>query len=186
MAVQDDLGWALERAREGDSRGFHALFRTLGPGVVGYLRARQVDDPDGVANDVFVRAFGKLDTFSGGDGEFRSWLFAIAHNAAIDNARARRRRPAATTLEAVPDPATGPDDVPDAADARLGEDRVEALLESLSPDQRDVLLLRVIADLSVAETAHTLGKGEEAVKQLQRRALAALRRRISSPGPVPQ
>jgi DNA-directed RNA polymerase specialized sigma24 family protein len=44
----------------------------------------------------------------------------------------------------------------------------------------------VIADLSVAETAHTLGKGEEAVKQLQRRALAALRRRISSPGPVPQ
>ena len=63
---------------------------------------------------------------------------------------------------------------------------VEALLESLSPDQRDVLLLRVIADLSVAETAQTLGKGEEAVKQLQRRALASLRRRISSPGPVPQ
>jgi RNA polymerase sigma-70 factor (ECF subfamily) len=184
MAVQDDLAWALERAREGDSRGFHALFRTLGPSVVGYLRARQVDDPDGIANDVFVRAFGKLDTFSGGGGEFRSWLFAIAHNAAIDNARARRR-PTATTLEAAPEPATAADDVPDAADAHLGAARVGALLGLLSPDQRDVRLLRVIADLSVAETAQTRGKGEEAVKQLQRRALAALRRRISSPGPVP-
>jgi RNA polymerase sigma factor (sigma-70 family) len=184
MAEMGDLAWGLERARAADPRGFHALFRILGPGVVGYLRARKVDDPDGVANDVFVRAFRKIDTFEGEAEQFRSWLFTIAHNAAIDNARARRRRPAATPLEHVAEPATTPDPVADAADAQFGNERVEALLALLSPDQRDVLLLRVVADLSVAETAAIVGKGEEAVKALQRRALAALRRQISSSGAV--
>jgi len=185
MSEMGDLAWGLERARAADPRGFHALFRTLGPALVGYLRARKVDDPDGVANDVFLRAFRKIDTFEGEAEQFRSWLFTIAHNAAIDNARARRRRPVAATLEHVSEPATTPDPVAEAADAQFGSERVEALLTLLSPEQRDVVLLRVVADLSVAETAAIVGKGEEAVKALQRRALASLRRQISSPGAVP-
>lgn len=181
-----DLAWGLERARAADPRGFHALFTILGPSVVGYLRARRVDDPDGVANDVFVRAFRRLDTFTGEADQFRSWLFTIAHNAAIDNARARRRRPPATTIEHVAEPSTTPDPVADAAEAKLGTERVDALLAQLSPDQRDVVLLRIVADLSVAETAAIVGKGDEAVKALQRRALASLRRQLSSPGAVPR
>lgn len=186
MADTGDLEWGLERARAADPRGFHALFRILGPGVVGYLRARKVDDPDGVANDVFVRAFRGLDRFDGTGEQFRSWLFTIAHNAAIDHARARQRRPQTTTIERVAEPSTTGDPVAEAADAQLGNERVEALLAHVSPDQRDVLLLRIVADLSVAETAAIVGKGEEAVKALQRRALAALRRHISSQGAVPR
>ena len=184
MADNGDLAWGLERARAADPRGFHALFRILGPSVVGYLRARKVDDPDGTANDVFVRAFRKIDTFEGGPEQFRSWLFTIAHNAAIDGARARLRWPPPAPLERVPEPATGPDPVADAAEAQFGSERVDELLALLSPDQREVLLLRVVADLSVAETAALVGKGEEAVKALQRRGLASLRRHISSPGAV--
>src|SRR3954454_18231454 len=135
MAESEDLEWALERARVQDPRGLHGLFRSLGPGVVGYLRARKVDDPDGIANDVFVRAFRNLADFDGHADQFRSWLFAIAHNAAIDNARARRRRPPAAPLTSVAEPATAPDTVTDAVDVTLGNARVEALLEVLSPDQ---------------------------------------------------
>jgi RNA polymerase sigma-70 factor (ECF subfamily) len=186
MAGNGDLAWGLERARAADPRGFHALFRILGPSVVGYLRARKVDDPDGLANDVFVRAFRKIDTFDGEAEQFRSWVFTIAHNAAIDNARARRRKPAATTLDNVPEPATTPDPVAEAAEAGFGNDHVEELLALLSPDQRDVLLLRVVGDLSVTETAAIVGKAEEAVKALQRRGRASLRRHISSSGAVPR
>ena len=63
-----ELTVAIERARAGDPRGFDALFRTLGAPVVGYLRARGVRDPDGVANDLFVRAFRNIHTFQGDGG----------------------------------------------------------------------------------------------------------------------
>ena len=52
-------------------------------------------------------------------------------------------------------------------------------LEALTPDQRSVVLLRDVADLSVADTAHVLGKKAGAVKTTHRRALAALASRVT-------
>jgi len=59
------LDRALDQARAGDRWGFDALFRATGAAVAGYLRARGVRDPEGLANDVFVRAFRTLDAFEG-------------------------------------------------------------------------------------------------------------------------
>jgi RNA polymerase sigma-70 factor (ECF subfamily) len=168
---------AIKQAQGGDARGYETLFHTFGGQVVGYLRARHVDDPDGVANEVFLRAFKTIHTFQGDEGRFRSWLFTIVHHAAVDDVRRRRRRVEAAPLERAPEPAGG--DVEDDALAELARTRVGALLADLSPDQRDVLTLRVIADLSVDETAAVVGKSHEAVKALTRRGLAALRRAIS-------
>jgi RNA polymerase sigma-70 factor (ECF subfamily) len=103
-------------------------------------------------------------------------LFTIAHNAAIDDARRRRRRVKETRLDSGASAAGG--DVEVDADSLLSQQRVDALLSSLSPDQREVIMLRVIADLSVDQTAATVGKSHEAVKALQRRGLAALRRAL--------
>ena len=174
-----DVDRALDRARAGDERGFDVLFRATGASVVGYLRSRNVSDPDGVANEVFLRAFRSIHTFTGDGARFRSWLFTIAHNAAIDDARRRRRRINETSLDTSADPAGG--DVEDDVDASLAHDRVEALLDRLSPDQRDVIALRIIADLSVDQTAAVLDKSYEAVKALQRRGLASLRRALLRP-----
>jgi len=178
--VKEFLTVAIERARAGDPRGFDTLFRTLGAPVVGYLRARGVRDPDGVANDVFVRAFRNIHTFQGDDERFRSWVFSIAHNAAIDDSRRRRRRVVETDLASAPEAVGG--DVEFDVLARLAEERVRVLLERISPDQSEVLLLRIVADLSVEETAAVVGKSYEAVKALQRRGLAALRRQLSGEG----
>ena len=179
-----ELDCALDAARAGDGRGFDALFRATAPAVVGYLRARNVSDPDGLANDVFLRAFRTIHTFTGDAARFRSWLFTIAHNTAIDDARRRRRRVAEVPLERAAEPTGG--DVEVDVFAELAHDRVRLLLDRLSPDQRDVILLRVIADLSVEETGAVVGKGYEAVKALQRRGLAALRRAISDEQGVPR
>ena len=64
--------------------------------------------------------------------------------------------------------------------AVLAHEEVRGMLAVLSPDQRDVVLLRIVADLSVEEVARLTGKREGAVKALQHRALAALRRHLDA------
>ena len=170
--VLDDFPAVLAAAARGDGRAFEALFHWLATPVARYLRSCRVDDPDDLANEVFLRVFRGLSHFEGGAEAFRSWVFTIAHNAASDDRRRAARRPRLVT---------GPvDDAPgsDAADAaleHLSREQVEALLDRLPPDQRDVYLLRVVADLSVSETAAVLGKNYEAVKALQRRGAARLK-----------
>ena len=180
----DDLEAAIEQAQLGDPRGFETLFRVFGGSVAGYLRARSAGDPDGLANDVFVRAFRTIHTFRGDGERFRAWVFTIAYHAAVDDARRRHRRAEEVPLHRLADAAGG--DVEAEVFANLAHDRVRALLSRLSADQRDVLVLRIVADLSVAETAAVLDKSLEAVKALQRRGLGALRRAISSQEAVPQ
>ena len=177
------LDSAIDLARAGDTRGFEVLFRAFGPQVVGYLRARHVNDPDGVANEVFLRAFKTIHTFQGDEGRFRSWLFTIVHHAAVDDVRRRRRRVEEAPLDRAPEPSGG--DVEDDALTELARLHVDELLAQISSDQRDVLTLRIIADLSVDETAAVVGKSHEAVKALTRRGLAALRRAISDAEAVP-
>ena len=64
----------------------------------------------------------------------------------------------------------------------MSADRVRNLCEALSPDQRDVILLRLVSDLTVDAIAEALDKTPGAVKALQRRALAALRQVLQRQG----
>ena len=180
----DDLDHALNLVRAGDSRGFDVLFRAHSSAVVGYLRARQVNDADDLANEVFVRAFRSIHTLKGDADRFRTWLFGIAHNAAVDDARHRGRRPREHSLDAASD--VGGGDVESEALAQIDQALVRRLLDDLAPDQRDVLLLRVVGDLSVAQTAAVVNKSYEAVKALQRRGIAALRRNLEASEGVPK
>jgi RNA polymerase sigma factor (sigma-70 family) len=165
LAAQANAGWAFER-----------LFESQGRSVVSYLRSQGAADPDGTANEVFLRAFRGLTTFQGDEGAFRGWLFVIARNCLIDERRRQARRPVVVAATDVDGPAAPGAD--QGAFEQLGAERVHDLLNELSPDQRDVLLLRIVADLTVDQTASALGKQPGAVKQLQRRGLAALRKRI--------
>jgi RNA polymerase sigma-70 factor (ECF subfamily) len=82
----------------------------------------------------------------------------------------------------VPDTVPGEIDVEEEAARRLATERVRRLCDTLAPDQRDVLLLRMLADLTVDDIAEALGKTPGAVKALQRRGLAALRRQMQREG----
>ena len=62
---------------------------------------------------------------------------------------------------------------------RVGDDAARALLDGLPEDQRNVMVLRIVADLTVEQVAQVLGKRPGAVKALQRRALDSLRRKLS-------
>lgn len=175
--VPPTLAALVADARAGCPRAFEGLYTSLAGQVASYLRWHRASDPDGLTNDVFVQVHRNLATFEGSIQGFRSWLFTIAHHRMIDDRRRANRQPA-VQREIAADDELGLGDVEEDAFALLAHDEVRDMLAVLSPDQRDVVLLRIVADLSVEDVARMMGKREGAVKALQHRALAALRRHI--------
>ncbi|UVJ39419.1 RNA polymerase sigma factor [Arthrobacter sp. CJ23] len=155
---------------------FTAAYNNFSGPVFGYLRARGVDDPEAVTQDVFLALYPKLATLHGGLQGARTLLFSIAHARMVDHYRKRERTPDSTPYEADLDGRRSPS-AEDQAFGRGSGLGVTELLDDLATDYREVLALRVVADLSVDETADIMGKSPGAVKQLQRRALSALRKR---------
>ncbi|GIU99538.1 MAG: RNA polymerase sigma24 factor [Actinomycetota bacterium] len=176
--IGDGFDAILAAAQRGDPNALEAIYRELAPGVLGYLRGQRAADPEDLAGEVFVAVVERIGGFRGDERAFRSWVFTIAHHRL---AHARRR--AARRREATVDPRElaplGPvGDVSEEAMAALGTRWALTALDRLTPDQRDVVLLRILGGLSVEETARVLRKRRGAVKTLQRRALAALARSI--------
>ena len=171
-AAQCGAPWALER-----------IYEILAPAVAGYLRVQGAVEPEDLTSDVFYSALSRIASFRGNESQFRSWVFTIAHNRLVDERRARMRRPLAVEqdgAEAASTQAGG--DVEEEALRRLSTERVRGLCDRLVPDQRDVLLLRMVGGLSLEQTAEALDKTEGAVKALQHRAVGALRRLMEREG----
>ncbi len=161
---------------DGDPVACHRIYDTYAGRVYGYLRAQGAYEPEDLTSEVFLRVFDRLRQFSGDEVQFRSWLFTIAHRILIDEARRRKRRPQTIELLGGAE-SLAAGDVEHEALVNVGTEWADALVASLPPDQRAVVALRVTADLPLGEVAHILGKRTGAVKALQHRALAALRRR---------
>jgi RNA polymerase sigma factor (sigma-70 family) len=175
----------LEAARNGEEAAWLEIYEELAPAVLGYLRARGCAEPEDLTGEVFLQVVRDLGRFDGDWRGFRAWVLAIAHHRLLDEGRRRSRRPVDPVGE-LPEPPPQPaHDVPVEAAARLGLDRATELLAGLSADQRSVLLLRIVADLSLDEVARVLGKRRGAVKQLQRRGLLAVRKRLEGEREVP-
>lgn len=172
-AAQTNAAWAFER-----------LYRQFAPTVCGYLRVQGARDPEDLTNEVFLGVFRRLPTFTGDGAAFRSWLFTIAHHRLVDDRRRRTRTVTTAPLDRTVDTRAG-GNVEDDALASLAGGEAMGLLEGLAPDQRAALALRVVADLSLAQTAEILGKRPGAVKALQRRGLEALRRNLAREGVSP-
>lgn len=168
QAAQADAAWAYER-----------LYRWLSPSVCGYLRMQGAPDPEDLTSEVFLGAFRAIGTFSGGEDGFRAWVFTIAHRRLTDERRALGCRPRLADAE-LPDVAGG--DVEEEALRRLSAERVRSLCAGLSPDQGDVLLLRLVSGMTVEAVAGALAKTPGAVKALQRRGLCAIRRQLEREG----
>jgi RNA polymerase sigma-70 factor, ECF subfamily len=168
-------------ARGGREWALEALYRDLAPSVLAYLRTQGAADPEDLTSEVFVGLIRNLRRFEGDERHFRAWVFSIAHRRLLDQYRWRSRRE-----EQLMDPRDlarllalrSRGDVEEEAFERVGSRWAVEALFTLSSDQRAVLLLRVIADLPIAQVAQVLGKSVGAVKSLQSRALLALARKI--------
>jgi len=178
VVVGEQFANVLEAARAGADWAWKILYESLAPALLGYLRARGAPDPDGVCGDVFCQLVRDIHRFEGDESGFRSWVFVMAHHRLLDDLRRRRRRPeSAAEPEAFADLADAADVEGRVVDRRRAEE-IRAIIEELTPPQRDVLLLRIYGELSVEEVAAAIGRRPGAVKALQRRGLEAVRRRL--------
>jgi RNA polymerase sigma factor (sigma-70 family) len=170
--ADEDIEIFADAAGTDPAAFFSAVYRTLSGAVLGYLRARGVDDPEAVTQDVFLAFFPKIDGLTGGLQGAKSLLFSIAHARMVDHYRRLERRPDFTSYDPLQDDRS----TASAEDHALGHDGgAAAMLEGLAEDHREVLALRVVADLSIEQVASIMGKSQGAIKQLQRRALQNLK-----------
>ena len=176
MPIGDNFEPALDAAKAGADWAWAVLYRELAGPVTGYLASRGAPEPEDLAAETFLQVARNIQSFEGGEEAFRSWVFVIAHRRLIDTRRKKRREPDLSTLPD-DDHHSGGDVEGEALD-RLVTGELRLALEILTEDQRDVLSLRIIGNLTLEETAEAVGKRVGAVKALQRRGLIALREHL--------
>ena len=177
-AVLEDV---LTAAQAGEAWALRRLYETLAPAVLAYLRARGAEDPEDLTSEVFVTVLPRLASVTGGAVGLRTFTFSVAHARLVDDLRRRSRRQPSKEYDVSTDPRVMPSAEDEALVGLQGE-RVLSLLGMLLPDQRDVLTMRILGDLTVEQVATALGRSEGAVKQLQRRGLLTLRAHLEASG----
>lgn len=181
MALGHAFGRVLTAARANEPWAFAQIYRDLSPSVAGYLRVQGAREPDDLASEVFLGLLRGLPGFTGDEARFRAWVFTIAHRRLTDERRRLARRPEGALPgddpggDGLPPAGVAGGDVEEEALRRMSTARVRRLCAALPPDQRDVLLLRLMADMTVGDVAEALGRTPGAVKALQHRAVVALR-----------
>ncbi len=174
--LDHDFSLALAQAKRGDGDGFTWLYRAYNRQVGALVRSESCPDPDEVVNTVFFKAFRSIDRFVGTRANFASYLYQIARFQVIDEHRARSRRVVLDDdLDLDLDLIADDDDPAEAAVRRDTAGRVNEALQALTPEQREVIVLRVFFGLTGPETAAAMDKPVGAIRSLQNRAEARLR-----------
>lgn len=178
MAEPDDFGDLLAAAQAGAAWAVGELYARHQPAVLRYLSARVSRDAEDVASQVWLEAARGLGRFEGDETGFRCWLFVIARRrAANEYRRLARSRTVATRPDLLEQP--GRDDPEAEALDRLAGDDAARLIARLLPSlQAEVVLLRLVAGLSVEDTAALVNKWPGTVRVLQHRALRTLAKKL--------
>jgi RNA polymerase sigma-70 factor (ECF subfamily) len=171
----------LVAAQHGEAWALRVVYDELAPRVRGYLASRGAAEPEDLTSEVFLAVFPRLPTVTGGAAGLRTLVFSVAHARLVDDLRRQTRRGFAGAYEPEFDERTTPS-AEDEALQGLGTEHVRELLASLPDDQRDVLVMRLVSDLTVEQVASALARSPGAVKQLQRRALLTLRAAVETGG----
>ena len=173
----------IARAQRGDLPALTTLYDQHHNQIYRYLRARlgDVRAAEDLTGEVFQRMLTSLAGYRPQGLPFRAWLFRIAHNLLVDHYRRAGKRLTVEWDERMPLPDHSADPA-DRTEHNLVVEQVQRAMARLEDGQRETLMLRFLSGLSLRETALTLGKSEEAVKALQRRGLAALRRALQEAG----
>lgn len=162
----------LAAAGAGGEWAFSLLYRRYNPLLLRYFAARVAGEAEDLAAETWVAVARQIPSFRGDETGFRAWLFTIAHHRLVQHWRQRRDPPADTgPYEAL----SGPDDPEGQVLGNLSAvEAARRIAAALSPDQAEIVLLRVLGGLDVEQVARIVGKRPGAVRVLQHRALKKL------------
>lgn len=165
----------FEKAGEYDPVVIAEIYDEYYGKIYNYIYHKTGDRPlaEDLAADVFLRALEAVQSNKGWTTSLQGWLYRIAHNLVVDHYRRQSKREGPPLNERI---ASTDDRSVQIAERILASAKVRSALHHLTEQQRQVIVLKFAEDLSNREVAEILGKTEGAVKALQHRGLAALRR----------
>jgi RNA polymerase sigma-70 factor (ECF subfamily) len=183
MASNHDFEAVLAAAGNGQGWALAELYRALYPRIVRYLRAVESTEAEDLASDSWLDIVRGLERFRGDEAGLRAFSFTIAQRRLLDlrRRRSRRRTEPRELRGLIQGGPTG--DVEEEALSSLGTDwAINLITSSLTSEQADVVLLRVIGDLDVEAVAKIVGKRPGTVRVLHHRALRRLARILHREG----
>jgi len=173
--LQDDL--LLERAQQFDPKALAEIFDAYSERIYGYIY-RRTGSPslsEDMTGEVFLRLLEAIKTKHGPRTNLLAWLYRVAHNLIVDH----YRRQSKSKTQSLEDWLVSiPDNMSDKVDKEMTTEQLRLAIGRLTLDQQQVVVLKFVEGLSNAQVGIILGKPEGAIKSLQHRALAALRRQI--------
>jgi RNA polymerase sigma-70 factor (ECF subfamily) len=166
----DEAG-LLEQCRRGDGLAWETLVRSYQSSVIAVTRhyLGDLEEARDTAQDVFVRLYENLDTFSGGDS-FKPWLLRMARNASIDRIRRMKARPPVRDVPVDDARLASRGDPEASAAAAARENLLHRALARIADHHREVVLLKEIQGLTLEEIAELLGLPLGTVKSRSARA----------------
>ena len=175
MTIGADFPIVLAAAQRGENDAITVLYRALNPLLLRYFKANATRVAEDLTQEVWLSAAPRLHTFEGDEHQFRTWMFTVARRRLVDHWRAAGRRVSEVQAEVDPVAVVGAD-----PSARVeGEDAIAELTAGLNEEQREVILLRVVAGLSVEEVAELVDKSPGAVRVIQHRAVRKAAARLN-------
>lgn len=182
MLLEEHENQLVVRASTRDHAAFTELYSLYYERIYRYARLKigSPADAEDITSTVFFNAWRTIDHFAPQrESSFAAWLFRIAHHAIIDRVRRIREIISLDAYDMRPlIHATEPG--PEAeVERQIAFDDLYEALKLLTPEQRDVVLLRFVEGLSAREVGDIMGKNEGAVRGMQFRAIEALRRALA-------
>ena len=170
-------------ARAHDKDAFRVLYENLENRIRRFAQSRGAGDPEGIVNEVFLKVFRSIDRFDGTESEFEAWVMKIAKHCLIDESRRNQRRIDEVSLKQerqaqVADNEACTTNVEAEVEERISTELLIKYLDVLTKAQRDVVMLRIMFDLTVDQVAKALGKRPAAIKALQRRAFRTIQKQF--------
>jgi len=169
----------VDRAQKGDRDALEELYLIHFDRIYGYLHMSVGNrhDAEDLTTQTFLKMLESIGRFRWQSAPFSAWLFRIAHNLAMDHFRSRRRW---QPEEEVPEPPGSEEPSAEMlAMHSIGRESMLEMIETLSPEQQQVLTLKFVFGFSNADVATILAKTEGAIKSLQHRALATLQKQVT-------
>lgn len=165
------------RAKAGDESAFTQIYERYSAAIYRYIyyRVGETELAEDLQAEVFLRMLEGMHRYEDRGWPISAWLYRIAHDRTVDTIR-RRKNQRHVPIEDWEGSCDGPENV---VSAQLEHEELREKLEDLTHDQRQVILMRFMADMSVQEVARRLGRTEGSVKALQHRGLQSLARRLN-------
>ncbi|MFH1769493.1 MAG: RNA polymerase sigma factor [Parcubacteria group bacterium] len=176
----EDPKQLILKAKAGDSQAFGILYDIYFTPIYRYVyhRVRSKEESEDIVQIVFVKAFKAIDRFRETSSDPLAYFFTIARNTVIDGWKKKKEM-------LFEEPESMMQNIPDSSDGLnlelIKKDEIRTVMEcieGLTDEQKEIITLKFVNDLSNKEIAEITGKKEDAIRQLQSRAIKKLKEKL--------